>query len=64
MQLYLIIYILLFRFWLNRMGSQFVSVHNCPRRTNNNVESFHNKLRLKFCSPHPNLWVFIGKLLA
>ncbi|KAL5246322.1 hypothetical protein ACI65C_013730 [Semiaphis heraclei] len=49
------------RFWLDRMGTQFVSVYNCPRRTNN-VESFHNKLRLKFCSAHPSPWIFIGVL--
>ncbi|KAF0694051.1 RING-type domain-containing protein, partial [Aphis craccivora] len=50
------------RFLVYRMGTQFVSVYNCPRRTNNNIESFHNKLRLKFCSVHPNLWIFIEKL--
>lgn len=38
-----------------------MSVHGLPRRTNNNIESFHNALRLKFSVAHPSLWVFLGK---
>lgn len=38
-----------------------MSVHGLPRRTNNNIESFHNSLKLKFTVSHPSLWVFLGK---
>ncbi|KAL5246448.1 hypothetical protein ACI65C_013856 [Semiaphis heraclei] len=49
------------RYWLQRVGPDIVSVHSLPRRTNNNLESFHNALRLKFSVAHPNLWMFLGK---
>lgn len=29
--------------------------------TNNNIESFHKALGLKFSVAHPSLWVFLGK---
>jgi len=59
----LFIYFMKFvRFWLQRMTPNFISVYNAPRRTNNNIESFHNSLKLKFSVVHPNLWVFIRKL--
>lgn len=38
-----------------------VSVHNCPVRTNNLVESFHHIVNQKIGTVHPNLWVFLGK---
>ncbi|XP_060870534.1 uncharacterized protein LOC132944972 [Metopolophium dirhodum] len=50
------------RYWLRRVGTQIISVHGLPRRTNNNIESFHNKLRLKFSVTHPNLWIFLSNL--
>lgn len=37
-----------------------VSVHNCPVRTNNLVESFHHIVNQKVGTVHPNLWVFLG----
>lgn len=51
----------LLRYWLRSIGPQVVSVHGLPRRTNNNIESFHNALRLKFSVAHPSLWVFLGR---
>ncbi|XP_071576836.1 uncharacterized protein [Temnothorax nylanderi] len=39
--------------------SEKVSVYNCPVRTNNLVESFHNQASKHF-GRHPNLWIFIG----
>ncbi|CAI6353875.1 unnamed protein product [Macrosiphum euphorbiae] len=49
-------------YWLRNIGPQVVSVHGLPRRTNNNIESFHNTLRLKFSVAHPSLWIFLGTL--
>ncbi|KAM0733653.1 hypothetical protein ACS0PU_013202 [Formica fusca] len=45
--------------WLNI--SEKVSVYNCPVRTNNLVESFHN-IALKHFGRHTNIWIFIGNL--
>eukprot|EP00102_Acyrthosiphon_pisum_P018855 XP_016656065.1 PREDICTED: uncharacterized protein LOC103307748 [Acyrthosiphon pisum] len=52
------------RYWLRSIGPQVVSVHGLPRRTNNNIESFHNALRLKFSVAHPSLWVFLDALTS
>ncbi|XP_060855076.1 uncharacterized protein LOC132932730 [Metopolophium dirhodum] len=43
-------------FWLTRKGPECFSVYNQPRRTNNNVESFHSNLKQTFQVSHPNLW--------
>lgn len=48
-------------YWIKNIGPQIVSVHGLPRRTKNNIESFHNALRLKFSVAHPSVWVFLGK---
>lgn len=45
--------------WLNI--SQKVSVYNCPVRTNNLVESFHNTASKHF-GRHTNLLIFVGML--
>jgi len=37
-----------------------VSVHNCPVRTNNLVESFHHIANQKIGMIHPNLWIFLS----
>ncbi|CAI6367829.1 unnamed protein product [Macrosiphum euphorbiae] len=50
------------RFWIAKVGCDVLSVHNQPRRTNNHLESFHNKLRYSFGVAHPNLWTFLNKL--
>ncbi|KAF0711480.1 CCHC-type domain-containing protein [Aphis craccivora] len=50
------------RFWILRVGVLTLSVKGCPRRTNNNVESFHKSMQLKFSVSHPNLWVFLEQL--
>uniref|UniRef100_A0A2S2P6K7 RING-type domain-containing protein n=1 Tax=Schizaphis graminum TaxID=13262 RepID=A0A2S2P6K7_SCHGA len=50
------------RYWLRSVGTNIVSVNGLPRRTNNNLESFHNSLRCTFSVTHPNLWVFLGEL--
>jgi len=39
--------------------SEKVSVYNCPVRTNNLVESFHNTA-LKYFGRHTNIWIFVG----
>lgn len=48
-------------YWIRRVGVNILSVYGVSRRTNNNLESFHNFLRHKFSVSHPNLWVFLGK---
>ena len=40
----------------------FLSVYDCARRTNSEVECFHWGLLRKFNARHPNFWVFIIKL--
>lgn len=44
--------------WL-KMASR-VSVHNCPVRTNNIAESFHNIAALKLGKQNINVWTFLG----
>ncbi|KAF0707763.1 MULE domain-containing protein, partial [Aphis craccivora] len=48
--------------WLIRTGPTVFSVYGQARRTNNNVESFHNKLKDTFQVRHPNLWKVLGHL--
>ncbi|KAF0762469.1 MULE domain-containing protein [Aphis craccivora] len=47
------------RFWLRKIGAPLLSVYKKKFRTNNNVESFHNKLRQTFQTSHPNIWAFL-----
>ncbi|XP_050066137.1 uncharacterized protein LOC126555224, partial [Aphis gossypii] len=42
-------------------GNYLFSVHGIARRTNNNIESFHGRLKDKF-QVHPNLWIFLTHL--
>ncbi|XP_050431475.1 uncharacterized protein LOC126840030 isoform X2 [Adelges cooleyi] len=49
-------------YWIGQVGVHVFSVHGLSRRTNNNVESFHNSLRLKLSVAHPNLWIFLNQL--
>ncbi|CAI6369645.1 unnamed protein product [Macrosiphum euphorbiae] len=49
-------------YWIRRVGVNIISVNGVSRRTNNNLESFHNFLRHKFSIAHPNLWVFLGQI--
>uniref|UniRef100_A0A2S2NGI5 MULE transposase domain-containing protein n=1 Tax=Schizaphis graminum TaxID=13262 RepID=A0A2S2NGI5_SCHGA len=42
-------------FWLRTVGPETFSVHGIARRTNNNVENFHGRLKEKFQTSHPNL---------
>lgn len=39
-----------------------VSVYDCPARTNNIVESFHNIAGKKFGKAHGNVWNFLGNI--
>ncbi|XP_076655114.1 uncharacterized protein LOC143360286 isoform X2 [Halictus rubicundus] len=48
------------RTWLN-IASQ-VSVHNCPVRTNNIAESFHNIACQKLGKQNINIWAFLEKV--
>eukprot|EP00102_Acyrthosiphon_pisum_P019999 XP_016657209.1 PREDICTED: uncharacterized protein LOC107882798 [Acyrthosiphon pisum] len=50
------------RYWLQNVGVKVLSVYKKKFRTNNNVESFHNKLRQMFQTSHPNIWVFLGNI--
>eukprot|EP00102_Acyrthosiphon_pisum_P026548 XP_016663758.1 PREDICTED: uncharacterized protein LOC100574402 [Acyrthosiphon pisum] len=50
------------RYWLRNVGPHIISVYGLPRRTNNNVESFHNSLKVKFGTNHPSLWIFLDHL--
>lgn len=52
------------RYWLNNQngGEYLFSVHGIARRTNNNIESFHGRLKEKFQVMHPNLWTFLTHL--
>ncbi|XP_029341752.1 uncharacterized protein LOC107883608 isoform X2 [Acyrthosiphon pisum] len=49
-------------FWLRIVGPETFSVHGIARRTNNNVENFHGRLKEKFQTSHPNLWTFLKHL--
>jgi len=42
------------------MGPEMFSVHGIARRTNNNIENFHGRLKEKFQVSHPNLWTFLS----
>lgn len=41
-----------------------VSVYNCPARTNNITESFHNIAGRKFGKAHENVWSFLGNVIS
>lgn len=40
-----------------------VSVYDCPVRTNNITESFHNVAGKKFNKTHGNVWSFLGNIV-
>lgn len=40
-----------------------VSVYDCPVRTNNITESFHNATGRKFARTHGNVWSFLGNII-
>ncbi|CAI6358348.1 unnamed protein product [Macrosiphum euphorbiae] len=48
--------------WLIRTGPNSFSVYNQPRRINNNIESFHGRMKDKLQVCHPNLWKMLGHL--
>lgn len=39
-----------------------VSIYDCPARTNNITESFHNIAGKKFGKAHGNVWNFLGNI--
>lgn len=39
-----------------------ISVYDCPARTNNITESFHNVVGKKFSKSHGNVWDFLGNV--
>lgn len=39
-----------------------VSVYDCPARTNNITETFHNVAGRKFGKTHENVWSFLGNV--
>jgi len=50
------------RFWMRQIGEEQLSVNNSPERTNNTIESFHARLK-RFIGIHPNIYVFVHKLV-
>ncbi|XP_011876392.1 PREDICTED: uncharacterized protein LOC105566750, partial [Vollenhovia emeryi] len=42
--------------------SKKISVHGCPVRTNNLVQSFHNIMSQKMQTAYPNLWIFLDNV--
>ncbi|KAF0750053.1 Uncharacterized protein FWK35_00015678, partial [Aphis craccivora] len=50
------------RFWLRKIGPQLISVYKKKFKTNNNIESFHNKLRQTFQTSHPNIWAILSNI--
>jgi len=54
----------IYSYWIRRVGVNVLSVNGVPRRTNNNIESFHNTLKYQFSVTHPNLWAFLGKYIT
>jgi len=40
-----------------------ISVYDCPVRTNNITETFHNIARRKFSKSYENVWCFLGNVL-
>lgn len=48
------------RYWIQNVGVELLSVYKKKFRTNNNIEGFHNKLRLIFQVSHPNIWSFLA----
>ena len=49
-------------FWLNSVGVQRFSVYNEPRRTNNDMESFHRRLNRAFGGlAHGGFFPFVSK---
>ncbi|XP_076660365.1 uncharacterized protein LOC143363702 isoform X2 [Halictus rubicundus] len=46
--------------WLKKAPQ--VSVYNCPVRTNNIAESFHNVAGLKLGKQNINVWAFLEKI--
>ncbi|KAG5892681.1 hypothetical protein JTB14_004878 [Gonioctena quinquepunctata] len=49
-------------YWLGTIGPSRLSVYGLPRRTNNNLESFHKKIKLKLRIANPNIWSFISEI--
>ena len=50
------------RFWLEQIGPSRLSIFQNDKRTKNDLESFHAKLKRKFCLHNPNYWSFITKM--
>ncbi|XP_046685673.1 uncharacterized protein LOC124371386 [Homalodisca vitripennis] len=46
------------RVWITGVGVESFSVYKQRRRTNNDMESYHRKLRDTMNTAHPNVWVF------
>ncbi|XP_046663077.1 uncharacterized protein LOC124355970 [Homalodisca vitripennis] len=52
------------RVWITGVGVESFSVYKQRRRTNNDMESYHRKLRDTMNTAHPNVWVFTDGLRA
>ncbi|XP_043467899.1 uncharacterized protein LOC122502079 [Leptopilina heterotoma] len=50
------------RQWIRKVTPQIFSVFNPRRRTNNNIESYHRTLKIRF-GIHLNIWTFTDNLV-
>ena len=46
-------------FWLNRVGSDILSVFGLIRKTNNGAECHHSRLKSQILSHRPRVWKFL-----
>ena len=46
-------------FWLNRVGSDILSVFGLIRKTNNGAECHHSRLKSRILSHRPRVWKFL-----
>ena len=49
-------------YWLTEMNPAIWNMHNVARRTNNDVEGWHNRFNRIIQRHHPNLWQFINAI--
>ncbi len=51
-----------FRFWMNTITPQRLSIHEFVYSTNNFCESFHSRLKATIRVHHPAIWAFTGHM--
>ena len=48
--------------WMNRVAPHYWNVHNRPRRTNNDVEAWHNSTKKSIALAKPDVYCYIDWL--